>query len=107
MLASGILEGKTNTDSQVIKDKTDTPSIYYFKYQKLSSSANYAAEKNTFQCVACSQPYSGTCIGTGTLASVPNSPFYGAVRKNVPAQACSHDLCTLKLHLLTAHTHKV
>lgn len=48
VLASGILEGKTNTDSQVIKDKTDTPSIYYFKYQKLSSSANYAAEKTHF-----------------------------------------------------------
>lgn len=48
VLASGILEGKTNTDSQVIKDKTDTPSSYYFKYQKLSSSANYAAEKIHF-----------------------------------------------------------
>lgn len=53
-------------------------------------------QENTFQWVACSQPCSGTCTGTGTLPSVPNSPFYSAVRKNLSAQACSHDLWTLK-----------
>lgn len=50
VLASGILQGKTHTNSQVIKGKIDTPLIYYFKYQKLSSSGNYAAEKYVLVC---------------------------------------------------------
>lgn len=50
-------------------------------------------QENVFRCVACPQWY---LHWHRHIASVPNSPFYGAVRKNVLAQACSHDLWTLK-----------
>jgi len=47
VLASGILKEKPERDSQVVKNKIDAPLIYYFKYQKLSSSAAYATEERT------------------------------------------------------------
>lgn len=101
VLASGILEEKTERDSQVIKNKIDTPLIYYFKYQKLSSSAAYVMEKYIpARSLFTALIVTGTYTGAGTWALFLVFLCFGVARKTMPAQrtqSCSCDSSTLKL----------
>lgn len=83
VLASGILEEKTERDSQVIKNKIDTPLIYYFKYQKLSSSATYDTEKYIpARSLFTALIVTGTYTGAGTWALVPIFPLFWCCKKD-------------------------
>lgn len=98
VLASGILKEKTERDSQVIKSKIDRPLIYYFKCQKLSSSAIYATEK----CIPACSLFTTTAVPTSVQVRWPRFLFFLClgVRKNTSAQwtqTCSCDSSTLKL----------